>query len=205
MKALRTTLNGPRGFTLVEMIGVLAVISLIIGLLLPRITEAVTNARVNSTAVGFQTLKSSSMLYFGKYGRFGGVGGTNLNLTSGPFENWDTLVLLPEGLTESPFNSKLGTSHKVRAVATVASTVDGTNAAYNLDGVTGNSTRTGTVILEAVLYGVDLEDARQLNLRLDGSQLGETAGTDGRDLKGRLKYDFGSNPSGDVYLYLAHK
>jgi hypothetical protein len=92
----------------------------------------------------------------------------------------------------------------VRAVAAVGGAVDGVNAAYSLDGITANNTPMG-MILEMVLYEVNLDDARELNRRLDGSRLGEDIATAGRDLKGRVKYDFGAASAGEIHLYLAHK
>lgn len=204
MKTLRTPLPGRRAFTLVEMIGVMSIVAILASLFVPRIIHASGQARVNSTTVSFNTLRTASMSYYGKYGRFGGVGGTVLDVTS-PYDDWDTRVLLAEGLMEKPFVPQLGGSYVVRAVASTSAAVNGTNSAYSLDGASANSTSTGTVVLEVWLRNVDLDDARDLNQRLDGQSLGEASGLPGQDLKGRLKYDFAGSPTGDVHLYLTHK
>ena len=204
MKTLRANLSGRRAFTLVEMIGVRSIVAILASLVVPRIIHATGQARVNSTTVSFNTLRTASMSYYGKYGRFGGVGGTALDVSS-PYNDWDTRVLMAEGMIEKPFVPQLGGSYVVRAVASTSAAVNATNSAYSLDGASANSTSTGTVILEVWLRSVDLEDARDLNQRLDGQLLGEASGLPGQDLKGRLKYDFSGGQTGDVHLYLTHK
>ncbi len=207
MKTLRVPLSDRRAFTLVEMIrgmSILAVLAILASLFVPRIIRATGMARVDSTTISFNTLRTASLSYYGKYGRFGGFGGTALDVSS-PYDDWDTRVLLAEGMIEKPFIPLLGSSHLVRAVASTAAAVNATNSAYSLDGNSANNTSTGTVVLEVWLRDVRLDDARNLNQRLDGQLLGETSGLPGQDLKGRFKYDFAGSPSGDVHLYLTHK
>lgn len=74
-----------------------------------------------------------------------------------------------------------------------------------MDGTGTNSTLGGAVVVQVHLTGVDLSDARALSLRLDGELLSNTNIAGGTDLKGKVKYDFGANPTGDVLLYVAHK
>ncbi len=49
-----------KAFTLIEMIGVLAVIGILAALLVPKIFEAINNARINSTAVSIATIKTAA-------------------------------------------------------------------------------------------------------------------------------------------------
>ena len=60
---------------MIEMIGVLAVISILAGLLVPRVFAVITAARTSSAGLAVNGLKSAAMMYYGKYGKIGAVGG----------------------------------------------------------------------------------------------------------------------------------
>ena len=190
-----------RGFTLVEMIGVLAVIAVLAGLLVPRVFSAIGQSRINTAALGYNSLKSASLLYFGKYGKFadvGGVAGTNSAY-------WDAGVLLPEGFIEKKFETQLAATTTVSLVAAgnAGTALTGTTAgSYDL-GNTGANTAIGTSVIEAVLTGVSADDAKELNDRIDGAALGSSTGT---DQVGRVKYTgITAGTVGTVRLYIAHK
>ncbi len=208
MKSIKNTQRRRSGFTLIEMIGVLAIIAVLAALLIPRIFSAINESRVNGAALSYNSLKSSAITYFGKYGRFGGNGGTNFTgteLTNG-VNNWDSAYLLTGGFIEKPFETKLGTSSNIQVKGAGASTetVTATNTAYDLD---GNSTvaneASGTLVVQAILSGVSEDDAIELNNKIDGTTLGAAAGL--QDLKGRVKYAAASGGVTDVYVYIAHK
>lgn len=208
--------NNKRGFTLVEMIGVLAIIAVLAALLIPRIFQAINEARVNGAALSYNSIKSAAMSHFGKYGRFGDA--TGAALASLPTANYDQ-ILLAGGFTEKPFEVRIGDTSDIQAVAAVSATtaVDATNAAYDLDGgnAAANDANAGSMVLEAVITGVALDDARELNRKIDGESLGEvgfdndgdpvTPAVLGRDLQGRVKYDMSSATTGTVHIYIAHK
>ena len=199
---LTTPTNRRRGFTLVEMIGVLAVIAVLAGLLIPRVFSAIAQSRINSTALGYNSLKSASLLYFGKYGKFAGVaGGTNSTATA---LDWDSLVLLPEGFVEKPFETQLATTTTVSLVPASASgaVVFSVAGTYDL-GDTGLNSAIGTSVIEAVLTEVSADDAKELNDRIDGAALGAALGVS--DIKGRVKFDIATGATGTVRLYIAHK
>lgn len=212
-----TTLNrrarNQRGFTLVEMIGVLAIIAVLAAMLVPRVFSAINDSRINSAVMSYNGVKSAAMMYFGKYGKFGKGGGATLVLATdtNAAASWDKVVLLGDGLLEKPFQVKVGDSSTVQVVASVAATTAATasNAAYNLDGSTTapsveNEASGGQFVIEAIITGVSQDDARDLNTRIDGSDatLGETSA--GVDTKGRVKYDTSAGP-GTVHIYVAHK
>src|SRR2546426_12807677 len=62
--------RGASAFTLIEMIGVLAVIAILAAMLIPRVFEAINSARINNAAVSCETIKTAAADHYGKYGRF---------------------------------------------------------------------------------------------------------------------------------------
>ncbi len=212
---MKTSVRHNRGgFTLIEMVGVLAVIAILAALLIPKIFAAINESRLNNAVVSYNSVKSAAMMYFGKYGKFGGVGGTNLlaaeiaSPPTGNATNWDAKVLLTEQLVEKPFATKVGSDNtvEIRPCLAAAATVDGSNAGYDLSGAGGGNTAgSGQSVVEAVMKGVALDDARDLSLRIDGPSMTETDATT-TDIRGRVKYTVtsGQNTT-DVYIYIAHK
>src|SRR5262245_39451091 len=127
-----------QGFTLIEMIGVLAVIAILASMLIPKIFEAINSSRINNCVQSYNAVKTAVMDHYGKYGaiNFKGVPAPGAATTAAELLAYDTLVLLPEAIIDKPFDVRVGTNAFVHVVAGVAATtaVDGTAAAYDLDG-----------------------------------------------------------------------
>src|SRR5438045_79940 len=101
-----------KAFTLIEMIGVLAVIAILAALLIPKVFSAINDARVNGLCVTCETLKTAVADHYGKYGRLDAAWGTNtaaLGFSGTPLTaiNYDRSVLIPEGLLDKPFTAKI--------------------------------------------------------------------------------------------------
>jgi prepilin-type N-terminal cleavage/methylation domain-containing protein len=198
------------GFTLIEMIGVLAVIAILAAVLIPKVFEAINKSRVSNAAMSCNTVKTAIADHYAKAGSLlvDASGATPVTLTA-PLETYDQLPLLKEGFLDKPFATKIGdgtmgaTGTRVRAfTAPAAAAVDeSADTGFILDGTGANNEALGSVIVEAVITGATETDAKDLNDLIDGPSLGQPIGT--TDLKGRVKYKTGSPTT--IYIYLTHR
>ena len=193
-------------FTLVEMVGVLAVIAVLSSFLVPKIFSAINESRLNNAVASLNSAKSASTVYFGKYGRFGTLAGKIE--TNALVINWDTEVLMPEGLLEKPFGPRLSETAYIQIIDAVSKDTDAAfnNCAYNLDLKTtvNKNDSYGYKVIEAIFKDMSKEDAWELSYRIDGDvgTLEDKGGNE--DLVGRVKYKI-EGSLGDVRVYLAHK
>src|SRR6266571_1834214 len=126
-----------QGFTLIEMIGVLAVIAILASMLIPKIFEAINSARINNTVQSYNSIKTAVLDHYGKYGaiNFVGVPAPGAGATAAQLAAYDRLILLPEALIDKAFVARVGTNWTIQAVAGAGATaVTGINSAYDLDG-----------------------------------------------------------------------
>lgn len=207
------------GFTLIEMIGVLAVIAILAAVLIPKVFEAINNARVNNAAMSVATVKTACVDHYAKAGAFPVDASTNppVALTGTQPQTFD-LILVKEGFLDKPFAVKIGdglpedTTHtRVQIVAAqpAGTTPTGANGAFNLDGDSTTSNvndANGTWVVEAVITGVQEADAVALNKAIDGNTaaLGST-GAGVADLAGRVEYGTPSSGICEVHVYLTHR
>jgi prepilin-type N-terminal cleavage/methylation domain-containing protein len=219
------------GFTLIEMIGVLAVIAVLAAVLIPKVFEAISSARISSVAASCNTVKTALSDHYAKWGSLSvnASGGTSIPITPAQQLAYDR-VLLAESFLDKPFEAKIGdgvfTRVEMVTVSGQANTVAptatdpaaaaasaATDAAFDLDGSgTANggvvNDTTGSAVVMAVISGVTLEDAKALNRLIDGTSpaLGDNGNAaPATDLKGRVKYTVGAGPTTTVYIYLDHR
>src|SRR5881397_1155627 len=101
-----------QGFTLIEMIGVLAVIAILASLLIPKIFESINNARVNNALISYNTVKAACMDHYAKFGAIDKTTG-NATVAAGTAPGVATPgvpglafydgILLEEGFLDKPF------------------------------------------------------------------------------------------------------
>jgi prepilin-type N-terminal cleavage/methylation domain-containing protein len=192
-----------QAFTLIEMIGVLAVIAILAALLIPKVFGAINDARINSTCVSIETIKTATVDHYGKYGKFNSLGGTND--LQGTVPHFDQSILLAEQLLDKPFSAKIAggdpsTNCAIQLLQSDTPAALGNNGqGYKLD---GTNVLQATYLVEAVLYGVAAQDAKDLNDRVDSSALGDDGTT--TDSKGRVEYA-NAGSSTPVYVYITHR
>lgn len=197
-----------KAFTLIEMIGVLAVIGILAALLVPKIFEAINNARVNSTAVSVASIKTGIADHYAKFGSLVNSNGiTTLTITAPGFTNYDAM-LLNEGLLDKKLAVKIADPNDTRVVivaaATAATAVTDVNDAFALGDTTTVNTAVGSAVVEVQLNNVIEADAKALNDLIDGAALGSATGSP--DLAGRVKY---TTPTGsglvNMKIYVTHR
>ena len=178
-------------FTLIEMIGVLAVIAILAALLIPKVFSAINDARVNNVVLSYNTIKTAVTDHYGKYGQLNMLYGTNSSVS---LTNYDVSVLMAESLLDKPFQLKLGTNWVVQLVTGAASN---NGQGYKLDGTAATITTNMAFVAEAVISGATLQDAIDISSRLDGTTLSTPSGA---DTLGRVEYAAGANPT--IYMFL---
>src|SRR2546426_1823073 len=105
----RTGSRSEQGFTLLEMIGVLAVIAILAAVLIPKVFEAINNSRINNASMTCGTVKTAIADHYAKYGGLNVDGSTTPAATIFTFPN-DTYdqILLKEQFLDKLFSVKIG-------------------------------------------------------------------------------------------------
>ena len=212
---METNLNikrarGNKGFSMIEMIGVLSVIGILVALIVPKIFESLANAKINATVQNYNALKTALVDHFARYGSFTMSNGVQQVLGTGILSGYDQW-LMSEGLLEKRFETKLGAGGAVmvRPCLATNTVVDGFNQAYWLSGAGAgafNETGVGVVVVECVIPNCPIMDAMILDNRIDGPDDNNLPDPTKADITGRLKYAAaGTTGFTTVYLYLAHR
>src|SRR6185295_17319812 len=105
MKISLSQKSARKAFTLIEMIGVLAVIAILASLLIPKIFEAINNARLSRVQISCQTVKTATLEHYGKFLSFASSNGIPFTLSE-PLTNFDGL-LMAEGLLDKLFTAPM--------------------------------------------------------------------------------------------------
>lgn len=211
------------GFSLVEMIGVLAIIAILAVVIVPKVFSTIASSRITNAVGSITSMKSAVSEFSGKYGT---LPTTNNN------SRIDDL-LFTAGMLESRFLAKIGTQPSnppiagatwtrsggawtatggssqttqsriicLNSTTTVPNTANGAN--FRLDGTT--DLPAGSRVVAAVLVNVTGNEARELSLRLDGEAMSAANATTA-DATGKVVYN---TPNGagltTAYVYIAHQ
>ncbi len=221
MKTLIKTTKKALGFTLVEMIGVLAVIAILSAMLIPKIFEAINSARIEHAAGAVNTVRTAVASHYSKYGAFADADGAFftsagiLDAQAVDAADFDTLVLMKDRMIDKRFTVKCGDQldtnlvrvRQIEAAGTTAA-IDATTASYDFDGVADVvDTDDGALVVEAVITGVNAADAKALKEMIDGNDLTNPIPAIGAESHlGRVKYPaIAAGATGTVLCYLYHR
>jgi prepilin-type N-terminal cleavage/methylation domain-containing protein len=209
------------GFTLVELIGVMAVIAILSAMLIPKIFDAINSARIEHAAAAVNTIRTAVASHYTKYGAFADSDGVFFTPTgvAGPqladAADFDTLVLMKDRMIDKRFSVKMGDQLatnlvRVRVIEDAATTADITEATanYDFDGVaTAVDTNNASLVVEAVITGVNANDAKELKEMIDGNDLtNPTPAIGAAATLGRVKYPaIASGATGTVLVYIYHR
>jgi prepilin-type N-terminal cleavage/methylation domain-containing protein len=212
------------GFSLVEMIGVLAIIAILAVVIVPKVFSTISSSRITSAVGSITSMKTAVSEFAGKYGT---IPLTNNNsridelLVAQDFlEQRLTLKIGTQRTATTPVGATWGTSSPwtltaagnnqttqsrvtCQTVAPAAIPGSGANPTnFRLDGVT--NLPAGSRVVAVAIPGLTATEARELSLRIDGEAMTAAAGV--ADDRGKVAYTI---PAGagtyTAHVYLAHQ
>ena len=211
------------GFTMIEMIGVLAIIAILAVIVVPKVFSTIASSRVTSTVASINAARSSLTEFCGRFG--------TIPITTANSRIDDLLVAA--NLLDNRFVVKIGTQPTTLATGATWSNATGTwgatggnsqagqsriicltsntnnpstanGANFRLSGVATANLPVGSRVVSAVIMRVPITEARNLSLSIDGDPLSTPATqATAADNNGKVVYAAGATT--DVYVYLAHQ
>jgi prepilin-type N-terminal cleavage/methylation domain-containing protein len=211
------------GFSLVEMIGVLAIIAILAVIILPKVFATISSSRVTNAVGSVNSMRSAVLEFAGKHGTLP---------TTGNNSRFDDL-LVTTGILDQRFQVRIGTQPMNPPIAGATWTRNATTGAWTASGGSNQTSQTrlisltansaepnngnnyrldgttdlpaGSRVVSAVITGLTAVEARELSLRIDGDVYSQPA-TGTPDRAGRVVYNVPTgNGTYTAYIYLAHQ
>lgn len=160
-KTMISSKQRQRGFTMIEMIGVLAVIAILASIVAPKIFTAINDAKINSFAANIQAVQTATIGYYKDVGTLPA--------------NESALLTKPSGATgwNGPYLDKnfssLFSSVSFTAV-TLSSVAPSTTTDFDIAGTTGtyNAYASKSLIAQLTFTVVQAADAKSISGIIDG-------------------------------------
>jgi len=216
-----------QGFTLIEMIGVLAVVAVLAAMILPKVFDVIASSKIDALAAAVKTYETAVTQYYVDIGSVlplnaSGIPQTQNNGNSATarslaarltLSSSDILVmgtnLWPK--FNGPYLEKFDTSSPpglgtnmympARVAVSYGMATTGNNRGWDLKGDDGNSDlKSGANVVYFRLTGIGEDDFLELDRIID-TDIGSNDTE--KELRGRAKWYSGSG--GTLYLYLAHR
>ncbi|MDX8409571.1 MAG: prepilin-type N-terminal cleavage/methylation domain-containing protein [Mariprofundales bacterium] len=157
-----------RGFTMIEMIGVLAVIAILASIVAPKIFDAIRDSKVNTFAANIQAVQTAVTSYYKDVGVFP----TGAQLISDTATGWKGPYL----------DKKVADMFSSLPLTSVALSSEAISATANFD-IDGNATAVGdysakTTMSQLSFVGMAVADAKAVSGAIDGddAKTGDAAG-----------------------------
>lgn len=202
-----TNLRSSKGFTLIEIIGVLAVIAILAAMLAPRVFETIADSKSNRMANEVRTYRAAVSNWYRDIGTLQALNGSGLpnssdnqfqqdlirseSSSAGLWSKWNG-PYLDTGLDPTFYLSSLPIGGTFMTIQTQLGVRN-----FNLDGISGDDT-TGSQVVYLEIQSVDVNDFIRIDRIIDSGMTGE--GTNGaNNNEGKVEYD-----GGVMRIYLAH-
>jgi len=211
------------GFSLIEMIGVLAIIAILVAVVLPKVFSTIASSRVTHAAGSITTIRTAITEFAGKYGTIpttstnsriddllftGGLLDTRLVLKIGTQPSDPPIAGATWSNSSGTWTATGGSSQdsQTRIVCQISNTTAPSTAAgrnFQLNGTT--DLPAGARVVASIIQNCTSSEARELSLRIDGEPFSEADPTTA-DSDGRVVYNT-PDAAGitDAYVYVVHQ